>query len=69
MNVPAGEGVLLQGAEATYSVPVTTGVAAWAAGDNAFVRGTGDEVASQDGTNYNYILNVGDNGISEVIND
>lgn len=54
--VPAGEGVLLQGDEGSYVVPSTTGVAAWAADDNAFVAGTGAAVATGSGP-YNYILN------------
>lgn len=53
-EVPAGEGVLLQG-EGTFDVPVKS-VDAWAADDNAFVRGTGAAVATGDGP-YNYILN------------
>ena len=53
-EVPAGEGVLLQN-EGTFVVPVKT-VTAWAAADNAFVRGTGAAVATGDGP-YNYILN------------
>jgi hypothetical protein len=61
-TVPAGEGVLLKGAEDTYTVPVTAGVAAWTDADNAFIRGTG--AAVETGTDpgpYNYILNkVGD---------
>lgn len=55
-TVPAGEGVLLQGDEGSYEVPVTSGVTPWAADDNAFVRGTGVAVATGDGP-YNYILN------------
>lgn len=55
-TVPAGEGVLLQGSEGTYNVPLTSGVTPWAADDNAFVRGTGAAVATGDGP-YNYILN------------
>ncbi len=55
-TVPAGEGVLLQGDEGTYEVPVISGVTPWAADDNAFVRGTGATVATGDGP-YNYILN------------
>ena len=55
-TVPAGEGVLLQGNEGTYNVPLTSGVTPWAADDNAFVRGTGAAVATGDGP-YNYILN------------
>ena len=59
-TVPAGEGVLLQGDAGTYNVPATTGVAAWTAEDNAFVRGTGAAVETGTGP-YNYILNkVGD---------
>ena len=53
-EVPAGEGVLLQG-EGTYVVPVAS-VSAWADADNAFVRGTGAAVATGTGP-YNYILN------------
>ena len=60
-TVPAGEGVLLKGDANTYSVPVTTGVAAWADADNAFIRGTGAAVESEADGKYNYILNkVGD---------
>ncbi|UKK62424.1 chitobiase/beta-hexosaminidase C-terminal domain-containing protein [Prevotella communis] len=55
-TVPAGEGVLLQGDEGTYDVPLTSGVTPWADDDNAFVRGTGAAVATGDGP-YNYILN------------
>lgn len=55
-TVPAGEGVLLQGDEGTYDVPLTSGVTPWATDDNAFVRGTGAAVATGDGP-YNYILN------------
>lgn len=59
-TVPAGEGVLLSAAEGTYTVPVAaSAVAAWAADDNAFVRGTGEAVATDNGDGaYNYILNV-----------
>ena len=53
-EVPAGEGVLLQG-EGTFVVPVKS-VTAWDDEDNAFVRGTGAAVATGDGP-YNYILN------------
>ena len=56
-TVPAGEGVLLKGAEDNYTVPVTAGVAAWDADFNAFVRGTGAAVASEADGKYNYILN------------
>ena len=62
-TVPAGEGVLLQGEEGDYNVPVTTDVAAWDADDNAFVRGTGAAVPTSDGGNHNYILSNGDAGI------
>ena len=55
-TVPAGEGVLIKADAGNYSIPVTTGVAAWAADDNAFVRGTGAAVASNDGSVYNYVL-------------
>lgn len=55
-TVPAGEGVLLKAAGDTYSVPVTAGVAAWDAEDNAFIRGTGEAVETGSGP-YNYILN------------
>ena len=54
-TVPAGEGVLLKGA-GTYNVPVTAGVTAWNAEDNAFIRGTGDAVETGSDP-YNYILN------------
>lgn len=56
-TVPAGEGVLLQGDEGSYTVPVTTGLAAWDESENAFVRGTGAAVASEADGKYNYILN------------
>ena len=55
-TVPAGEGVLLQN-EGEFTVPVANGLAPWAADENAFVRGTGAAVATQDGSFYNYILN------------
>lgn len=55
-TVPAGEGVLLQGDEGIYEVPVISGVTPWAADYNAFVRGTGAAVATGGGP-YNYILN------------
>ena len=61
--VPAGEGVLLKAtttleANTVFSVPyATTSVAAWAAGDNDFVRGTGGTVPSESEGYYNYILN------------
>ncbi len=55
-TAPAGEGVLLRGDGNTYSVPVTAGVAAWDAENNAFIRGTGAAVETGSGP-YNYILN------------
>ena len=59
-TVPAGEGVLLKtvddlDAPQTFNIPVTTGVAAWGADENAFVRGTGVAVATGSGP-YNYVL-------------
>ena len=59
-TVPAGEGVLLKAvddldAPQTFNIPVTTGVAAWDADENAFVRGTGVAVATGSGP-YNYVL-------------
>ena len=59
-TVPAGEGVLLKSvadldANTVFNIPVTTGVAAWGADDNAFVRGTGAAVATGTGP-YNYVL-------------
>ena len=59
-TVPAGQGVLLQGT-GTFDVPVTTGVADW--NDNAFIRGTGANVATESDGKYNYILNNGSNGV------
>lgn len=56
-TVPAGEGVLLKGNADNYNVPVVAGVDAWDADYNAFIRGTGATVASEDGGKYNYILN------------
>ena len=60
-TVPAGEGVLLKSvtdldADQTFIIPVTTGVTAWAADDNAFVRGAGVAVPTTDGDNHNYVL-------------
>jgi hypothetical protein len=59
-EVPAGEGVLLKSvadldANTVFNIPVTTGVSAWAADANAFVRGTGVAVATGTGP-YNYVL-------------
>lgn len=60
--VPARQGVLLQGAAKTYDVPVITGVAPW--DDNAFVRGSGDEVAFDNGNGtYNYVLSTDDKNV------
>ena len=59
-KVPAGEGVLLQGAAGTYNVPVASSVTTWAEDYNAFIRGTGAAVQTGDGP-YNYILNVVNN--------
>lgn len=47
-TVPAGEGVLLIGAAGDYEIPVTTGVAAWDADDNDFIRGAGVAVGDKD---------------------
>ena len=61
-TVPAGAGVLLQGA-GTFNVPVAaSAVTAWDKDDNAFVRGKGVAVETDNGDcKYNYILNkVGD---------
>lgn len=64
-TVPAGEGVMLQGAEGTYNVPVAaSAVAAWADIDNAFVRGSDAPVASDNGDGkYNYVLSTDDKGV------
>lgn len=56
-TVPAGEGVLLKATAGNYNIPVTAGVASWADDYNAFIRGTGANVPSEDGGNHNYILN------------
>jgi hypothetical protein len=56
-TVPAGEGVLIKANSGSYDIPVTTGVSAWAAEDNAFIRGTGAAVASEADGKYNFILN------------
>ncbi|MCR4957551.1 MAG: discoidin domain-containing protein [Prevotella sp.] len=56
-EVPAGEGVILQGAEGEYEVAIANSVQPWAEDYNAFIRGTGAKVATGDGP-YNYILNV-----------
>ena len=68
-QVPNGEGVLLKATtelteNTTFAVPVATeSVAAWAADDNDFVRGTGGNVPSEDNGIYNYILNNGTSGL------
>jgi len=59
-TVPAGEGVLLKSVAdldepTVFNIPVTTGVSAWDADYNAFVRGTGVAVATGTGP-YNYVL-------------
>ena len=61
-TVPAGEGVLLEGAAGTYEVPVTIGVEAWADADNEFIRGTGEAVPTDAGDGFkNYILSTDKN--------
>lgn len=62
-KVPANTGVLLyKDGGATEEIPVTTESTDNVA-NNKFVRGTGGTVATDDGDNYNYILNNGSNGI------
>ena len=63
-KVPANTGVLLyyDGAK-TEGIPYFDGTGAEATTGNVFVKGTGVAVATDDGTNYNYILNNGVNGI------
>ena len=61
-QVPAGEGVLLRATNTltentTFDIPVASTVTSWAASDNDFIPGTGESVATQNGSNYNYILN------------
>ena len=53
LKATTGEGVR------NFDIPVTT-TDAWAAYDNDFVRGTGAEVVTSDGINYNYILSTKD---------
>lgn len=53
-KVPAGEGVLLKGDAATYKVFTATDATSIA--PNAFVRGTGAEVQTTNGSYHNYIL-------------
>jgi uncharacterized repeat protein (TIGR02543 family) len=63
-KVPAGTGVLLyKDGGTTESIPVFDGTGADATTGNKFVRGEGETVATDDGTNYNYILNNGASGI------
>ena len=64
-KVPAGTGVLLYvDGGATEAIPVFDPAKEDAGTDgNKFVRGTGGTVATDDGVNYNYILNNGVNGI------
>lgn len=61
-QVPAGAGVLLRSTNngTSFSVPVATGDVA-ALENNAFIRGTGAAVASEDNGQYNYILNIVNN--------
>ena len=59
-QVPAGEGVLLRATNTltentTFDIPVASTVTSWS--DNDFIPGTGESVATQNGSNYNYILN------------
>ena len=65
-KVPAGTGVLLYvDGGATEAIPVFDPAKEDADGTdgNKFVRGTGGTIATDDGVNYNYILNNGVNGI------
>ncbi len=65
-KVPAGTGVLLYvDGGATEAIPVFDPAKEDAdeTDGNKFVRGTGGTVATDDGVNYNYILNNGVNGI------
>ena len=65
-KVPAGTGVLLYVDDgATEAIPVFDPAKEDADGTNGnkFVRGTGGTIATDDGVNYNYILNNGVNGI------
>lgn len=61
-QVPAGAGILLRSTNngTSFSVPVATGEVA-ALENNAFIRGTGAAVASEDNGHYNYILNIVNN--------
>lgn len=57
-KVPANTGLLIHytGAK-TEEIPVFDGTGAATVTSNKFVKGTGATVATDDGTNYNYILN------------
>ena len=57
-KVPANTGVLIHYSGAkTEEIPVFDGTGADAVTGNTFVQGTGATVATDDGDNYNYILN------------
>ena len=57
-KVPANTGVLIHYAGGkTEEIPVFDGTGADAVTGNKFVKGSGSNVATDDGTNYNYILN------------
>lgn len=60
-EVPAGEGVLLRATteldEATTFYVTKKSVEAWASDYNDFITGTGAAVQTEEGGNYNYILN------------
>ncbi len=63
-KVPANTGVLIYNSTGakTEEIPVFDGTGAETVTSNKFVKGTGATVATDDGTNYNYILNkVNDN--------
>lgn len=64
LRVPAGTGMLLyKDGGTTESIPVFDGTGADVTTGNVFVRGEGETVATDDGTNYNYILNNGASGL------
>jgi hypothetical protein len=60
-EVPAGEGVLLRATteldEATTFYVTIKSVSAWTSDYNDFITGTGAAVQTEEGGNYNYILN------------
>ena len=64
-KIPARTGVLLHvDGGATVNIPsLAGGTSADVVTDNKFVKGSGSTVATDDGTNYNYILNNGASGI------